>query len=69
MFVAFSSYGKREARVAGGSARAERPGLGWTEMFSSYGKALSMELKNPKNKNRAGAQLCGGPLPSPIEDA
>ena len=46
-----------------------RTGLGRTEMFSSYGKALSMELKNPKNKNRAAAQLCGDPLPSPIEDA
>ncbi len=46
-----------------------RTGLGRTEKLSSYGKALSMELKNPKNKNRAAAQLCGDPLPSPIEDA
>lgn len=28
MFVAFSSYGKREARVAGGSARAR---LAWPD--------------------------------------
>ena len=38
-------------------------------VYRLHGKALSMELKNPKNKNRAAAQLCGGPLPSPIEDA
>ncbi len=58
-----SPSGSTEAR------RRRRTGFGRTEKLSSYGKALSMELKNPKNKNRAGAQLCGGPLPSPIEDA
>lgn len=32
-------------------------------------KTSQIVVKFPKTKNRAGAQLCGGPLPSPIEDA